>query len=461
MQYLTKCRNQAISGDQRTLRFTDHSQIRERASPSYFQGPLSDHIALQRDAMAPKNKGKFKAPAKGHKKRPTHFLCFPLVTEDSIPQLKQSLAKFREVTMQLSTGIRRDLKAGDEVRKSPSLVEQTGLPSGGTDQHEGASSSNEAARQPVSDDGTDTSLRLLPAEAHRPPGTFHFTLGTMDLSEKEDMERALRLLQDIDYIELLSQATMIPEGQKRQRRQDNYGENSEHMDLIRQSQSNSAIGVSQPTSQVPSSKPLSSLTRDISPPRPNPISAVLRSMSTNQDATLVSPPKQLSVTLHSLGTFPSSQSARVFYAQPHEPSGILQTFGQLIRQKFMDAELITETRPLVLHATVANLIYVKRKGRGRENVGKGNPGGDGSRDGTVDARNILRYFNTSSDGIDQDGPRDTLEEINASSNDPKPFVWASGIPIDKIRICKMGAEKCDLPDWGMEYKPVGEKMLAP
>lgn len=363
--------------------------------------------------------------------------------------------------MPLSAGVWKGAEGGDEVKKSPTGSEQTDLASGEIGKHGGTSSSNGSARTSQAHHGTEASLRLLPAAAHRPPGTFHFTLGTMDLSEKEDMEQALRLLQEIDYVELFTQATMTPGGaQKRQRREDNDKENPENPNSIAQSARKSTLDVSQSISKVTSSKPLSSLTRDISPPRPSTINNVLRSLSTNQDATKASPPKHLSVTLHSLGTFPSSQSARVFYAQPHEPSGILQSFGELIRQRFIDAGLITETRPLVLHATVANLIYVKRKGRGREDASRGKLSRGLSTDGTVDARDILRYFNTESDGVEQHGLGDVLDDANDFQNEPKPFIWASNIPIDKIRICKMGAEKCEIPDWGMEYKPIGEKLLA-
>ncbi|RVX69234.1 hypothetical protein B0A52_07210 [Exophiala mesophila] len=364
--------------------------------------------------MGPRNKGKFKSHPKQSARRPTHFVCFPLVTHQSVQQLKQSLAKFKEVTMPLDNHV-------DDVQSAEVGPELT----------------------------TSSSLRLLPAAAHRPPGTFHFTLGTMDLSEHADMERALRLLQEIDYSALFSQAVAslsargVPRDQSRhpsgalELPEQTSGTSHTKVDVVGEA-SNTDLSTGSTTTTT-SASILSSLTRAISPPR--------RTRFTSQDTDL-SPqadlPSQslqpLQVTLHSLGTFPTSRSARVFYAEPAEPTGVLQGFGELIRQVFKDEGLITETRPLVLHATVANLIYVKGKGKGK---------GKSSNGGNVDAREILDLFNHNSQNASR-----------LDSDLESPFIWASDIPIDRIRICKMGAEKCDIPDWGLEYRPIGEKVFV-
>lgn len=139
----------------------------------------------------------------------------------------------------------------------------------------------------------------------------------------------------------------------------------------------------------------------------------------------------------------------------------------------MEAGLITETRPLVLHATVANLIYVKGKGKGKSRGAARRLGGldggteakgedDGAGGGTsptggrnksdggnVDAREILKIFNPNGNG----------ESVRSMPMDSQ-FIWASDIPLDRIRICKMGAEKCDTPDWGLEYRPIAEKVFV-
>src|ERR1700761_2009643 len=44
---------------------------------------------------------KHQAKRQGGKPPPTHFLCFPLVTDESVRQLTDSLAYFRSVTTRL------------------------------------------------------------------------------------------------------------------------------------------------------------------------------------------------------------------------------------------------------------------------------------------------------------------------------------------------------------------------
>ena len=77
---------------------------------------------------------------------PTHFLCLPLITPTSRPQLEQSLAHLREIT-----------KHGD---------------------------------------------CKIPESAYRPLGVLHLTLGVMSLTP-ERLESALKLLQDTDLDALL------------------------------------------------------------------------------------------------------------------------------------------------------------------------------------------------------------------------------------------------------------------
>ncbi len=163
----------------------------------------------------------------------------------------------------------------------------------------------------------------------------------------------------------------------------------------------------------------------------------------------------------------------------------MQTFAQLVRRRFREAGLITETRPLVLHATVANLIYVKGKGRTGGRGGRGRAKGD---DGTVDAREILRFFNgegnteggqkiapppkpdstialgsTEFDAIKETERRETPDSKTKSpltiAAHPVPYIWAKDIPITSVRICKMGAERSDKPGWGLEYRPIAEKVF--
>ncbi|KAB2579567.1 hypothetical protein BFW01_g4784 [Lasiodiplodia theobromae] len=95
----------------------------------------------------------------------THFLCVPLVTTESKPQLQASLQNFKEAVL-----CQEDVDlAGDGV-------------SGG-----------------------------IPEKAIRPVGTLHLTLGVMSLQSPEEVEEAVSLLQSLDLVALLreSQPTNI------------------------------------------------------------------------------------------------------------------------------------------------------------------------------------------------------------------------------------------------------------
>lgn len=82
---------------------------------------------------------------------PTHFLCIPLVTTASRPQLSRSLGEFR-------------------------------------------------------DDITDTNSFAIPAGAVRPLGTLHLTLGVMNLKEEGRLEEATALLKGLKLGEILQES---------------------------------------------------------------------------------------------------------------------------------------------------------------------------------------------------------------------------------------------------------------
>lgn len=91
-------------------------------------------------------------PPKTAPKRLTHFLCLPLVTSTSRPQLAKSLHAFRS-----------DIK----------------------------------------DDRLSGNPRGIPEEAVRPVGTIHLTLGVMSLLTQERVEGALAVLRSLDIPSLL------------------------------------------------------------------------------------------------------------------------------------------------------------------------------------------------------------------------------------------------------------------
>ncbi|KAK5446314.1 hypothetical protein LTS15_010010 [Exophiala xenobiotica] len=538
---------------------------------------------------------KGKLNPKPRAKRPTHFICLPLVTDTSIPQLSESLAHFRSVTTPLLDSTSKNDAAGRNLEAEGSPLAagpSTTSTSNSTRPEAGAGTWTGPGSNTGGDGGTSTirrdeTLRLLPSGAHRPPGTFHLTLGTMDLSEQEDMDMALRLLQDIDYVQLLGEAKaeremqgQMPEedgvlrerdrprrgarmmvgeapsvkdandGQQHPVEEQEQGETSkrrggdhhcEHreednvkkdadLEVVKSEPgtesggnddkgngNGTGKGVVQAAAVKEAIKaPLRSLARSISPP---PLtSSTPPSASTSSRPAFPGPGPgsgsdrgSLTITLSGLGTFPRASSSRVFYADPQDPSGRLLPFGKLVRQRFQDAGLVTETRPLVLHATVANLIYdrTNKKGKGKARKGPGGGGGMSS----VDARDILRFFNDGGAVRDRKKARRTagdaaktfarddeaahgkereaekeepdhhhlhqqhkIEEVNdedggdASSSNAmskteadavSEYIWARDIHVDRIRICKMGGEKSDIEGWGLEYKAVGEKLFVP
>jgi activating signal cointegrator complex subunit 1 len=151
-------------------------------------------------------------------------------------------------------------------------------------------------------------------------------------------------------------------------------------------------------------------------------------------------------------------------------------------------------RPLLLHATLVNTIYV----RGRRNFGPGNNGKNG-RNGPkrfeFDARGLLARYRSyyvdetqrvarvdtgfppksstkSSLLPDSGGSKgDEIQsdpDTSASSHPRHPFVWAKDIPINSVSICEMGAKKLEVGGpgdrglnarLGEEYTVIAERSL--
>ncbi|KAI1260787.1 kinase A anchor protein [Xylariaceae sp. FL1019] len=118
----------------------------------------------------------------------------------------------------------------------------------------------------------------------------------------------------------------------------------------------------------------------------------------------------MSVTLKGLRSMQQPSKSSILYAPPEDPERKLYDFCTGILARFRDKGLVVEdSRPLLLHATVLNTVYVKVRDRG---------GGRGRRDKlTVDARGILERY--------------------------EDCVWAEGISVDKVAICRMGAKTGD------------------
>lgn len=119
----------------------------------------------------------------------------------------------------------------------------------------------------------------------------------------------------------------------------------------------------------------------------------------------------LKITLQGLKSMHDPTSTSTLYAPPVDSPALL-SFCQQLKDAFTDAGLLVpDARPLLLHATVLNTIYVPRGGRGK---GGGGHGGKKGRI-TIDAEEMLE--------------------------DWADFVWMEGVRVENVAVCRMGAKK--------------------
>ena len=192
----------------------------------------------------------------------------------------------------------------------------------------------------------------VPPDAVRPLGTLHLTLGVMSLKD-DGIDRAVALLKSLRPGEILAKVR--------------------------------TAGTASLVSQ--------SATKD----------SVSEGVSD----------ESLSITLQGLQPTQVPSKTSVLYAPPLDPDGTLYRFCERIRNTFIDSGIMAdEGRPLLLHATVINTIYVKgarsaSRGKRREKL-------------TLDARDIMSRYDD--------------------------YVWMEGMPLEKVVICKMGAKKIEGTD---------------
>ncbi|QDS73927.1 hypothetical protein FKW77_007738 [Venturia effusa] len=111
---------------------------------------------------AGQSSGSSKQPNQPKRAPLTHFLCLPLVTEKSKPQLEASLSRFRKT---LSAKFLDGLPADDATPRAF---------------------------------GQGPRVPLVPPSAIRPVGTIHFTLGVMSLETNERVQEAADFLRGLD-----------------------------------------------------------------------------------------------------------------------------------------------------------------------------------------------------------------------------------------------------------------------
>jgi len=324
-----------------------------------------------------------------------------------------------------------------------------------------------------------TKQGTVPEGAIRPLGTLHLTLGVMSLSTKERLGEALRFFQSLDLASLMREAERVASKSREKSR-------------VRSSTDNDSGDIESP--EAASETP-----RALDP---------------------------LCVSLESLHCLPRANAATVLHASPVDPTGRLYPFCLMLRDKFLEAGFIQDdtkvkqkddnkgvqneqihiesevapessdpytaalvrnakTRPLLLHATVVNTIYIR--GRPKPQPGASNPkkGKNGSKRLEFDARGIVaryrNYYVDEARTIPRVGTNATCSEdtgvaenetssgkiVSAESAPQYPFVWAKDIPIDSVCICEMGAKKLSLDSedailnarMGEKYTVIAERSL--
>ncbi|KGO69628.1 hypothetical protein PITC_045760 [Penicillium italicum] len=391
-------------------------------------------------------------------KRPqlTHFLCVPLVNTKSLPQLDSSLATF----------------------KTAHLAEPG------------------PASQSSSKNRGDTSSLGLPSTAFRPLGTLHLTLGVMSLTNKDRLDQALAFFQSLDLVDLMKEAEQV-------------AAHSQQESALRQS---SPLTVSlESLHALPQGRSATIL--HASPVDPTgrllPFCVKLRDKFIEAGFIQSEPDRRQAGRQKSTGRFvqdfpgaSESGSSSVDVSShpresqtPSEHPGASRTRDPSIT--IITREPKPRQRPLLLHATLVNTIYV----RGRQVQNKDANGRNLPERLTFDARNLIsqyrNYYSDDNRTIPHPAPAGSSESTEShhrraksspipnkkivSSNHEShsatplppsqgyPFIWASEIPLDTICICEMGARKLypSVNDHGLnerlgeKYTVVAERSLNP
>ncbi|KAG9595715.1 hypothetical protein KCU86_g3954, partial [Aureobasidium melanogenum] len=327
----------------------------------------------------------------------THFLCVPLINSISQPQLEASIREFKEhvcPTSPLEAVLEQDQT---EISRISSEAKVEDIISDAQAQPEELQKASEEKALPR------VSSPLIPEKAIRPLGSLHLTLGVMSLDQEKSIQ-ANTLLQSLDLDNLLREAT-------------------------------------NPT------KPSNTADNDIRTTHTAPPSSL--DADPTQIPVLLNSP--LKISLESLEPMQSPSKTSILYIRPQDPTNRLQILCQALRKIFTDAGLLVpDTRPLKLHATIVNTIYIKgRKKKSRASEKARQPTTEeSSKDQTTEettpqasTQNQGLQANEASSGH---GPsaKSSLY-INATSllSTYKNHVWASDIPVERIAICEMGVKK--------------------
>ncbi|KAJ5221429.1 uncharacterized protein N7469_010316 [Penicillium citrinum] len=393
-------------------------------------------------------------------KRPplTHFLCLPLVNEASLPQLEASLAAFKEDYPPVPVADLSPTRDG--------MVQQA------------------------------KSRPLIPDGAVRPLGTLHLTLGVMSLPKKERLEEAIAFFRSIDLPALMREADRV--AGKLRNNQSSSKHDRMHTPFHPCSQNNissdSFMISLESLHALPRAK--SATVLHASPVDPTgrlyPFCIMLRDKFI--EAGFIQPegtkgpnPKDTQDSLPKSEAAPSGSQAT--------DEG-LSTKGN-ISQTQVESNMKTsavkndsnpdpyavalarnpKARPLLLHTTLVNTIYVR--GRPKPKGGDRAKQKGGPKRIEFDARDILNHYRD----YYSDEIRTTRRPVTSVRHDRQannsaaqfPFIWANRIPIDSVCICEMGAKRLNIDDasmadpasalWnarlGEKYTVVAERDIGP
>ena len=230
----------------------------------------------------------------------THFLCLPLLTTTSTPQLQESLSRLKE---SVTRSERSEIPASEDAEANASTTNFT-----------------------------------IPENAFRPLGVLHLTLGVMSLRSEEKMAAAKNFLESLDLSELLAESGRP------------LANSSPGKDMLNENNPpQSQPDPPSPDSGAQAPTVLETFKRTVTPP----------ALSSSRTSTA-----PLVVSLQGLQAFPKPRNATVLHCPPHDPTSRLHPFCLRLKQRFVDAGFIEpENRPLVLHATIVNTVYAKRDRR--------------------------------------------------------------------------------------------------
>ncbi|KAM5441963.1 hypothetical protein MferCBS31731_002792 [Microsporum ferrugineum] len=343
----------------------------------------------------------------------THFLCIPLVNKASIYQLDSSLAEFKSSIL---------------------LVPPSGSAAG---------------------HAPDTPL--VPYGALRPLGTLHFTLGVMSLTTQERLSEALSFFRSLDLALIMQEAEL--EAKPRQTfHKDSLGEPLS-IDLVSlhalPKVRSATILHASPLDNTGRLYPFCVKLRD----------RFIEAGFMHRDMIKANPRNKTASGRESIYRGESSRNNGLSTQAKDTTEGNGGQEGDTASSiQAADPSVIeSKPRPLLLHATIANTIYLgKRRGTAQQG-GRGSRGKEKSVF-TFDATELLEMFAGS-----QPKPHHTIVSKDAKGKETQtahePFNWAKDIPIDRICICEMGAktvphdEEKGGPVLGQEYRIIEQRKL--